>query len=106
MAHADPRSASKRLRRHSDSSTCHTAPAREALTQRRRDRRPRTDADSRRVLAAMTTAPGSAKACSGREVRRLANDGLFLRRAFADQIADDHQPVAIPTRAWSLADPI
>jgi hypothetical protein len=28
----------------------------------------------------------------GGEVWRLANDRLFLRRAFADQIADDHQP--------------
>ncbi len=27
-----------------------------------------------------------------REVRRLANHRLFLRRALADQIADDHQP--------------
>ena len=26
-----------------------------------------------------------------RKVRRLADDGLFLRRARADQIADDHQ---------------
>ena len=28
----------------------------------------------------------------GREVRRLADDRLLLRRAGADQVADDHQP--------------
>ena len=32
----------------------------------------------------------------GGEVWRLADDRLFLRRAFADQIADDYQPGGDP----------
>jgi hypothetical protein len=32
----------------------------------------------------------------GGEVRRLTDDRLVLRRAFADQIADDHQPGGDP----------
>jgi hypothetical protein len=52
---------------------------------------------SRRVAAAMTTAPGSARGLqSGGEVRRFADDRLLLRRAFADQIADDDQPGGDP----------
>ena len=46
-----------------------------------------------RVLAAMTRLAGVASACS-RAARfgRLTDDRLLLRRALADQIADDHQP--------------
>ena len=38
----------------------------------------------------------------GGEVRRLADDRLFLRRAFADQIADDHQPRGDPDARLEL----
>ena len=41
------------------------------------------DDDSVRLSEALQT---------GGEVGRLANNRLLLRRAFADQIADDHQP--------------
>ena len=33
---------------------------------------------------------------TGGQVRRLADDRLFLRRSFADQIADNHQPSGDP----------
>ena len=45
------------------------------------------------MLSAITTLFGSAialQACG--KVRRLAYDGLLLRIAGADQVADDHQP--------------
>ena len=46
-----------------------------------------------RVLAAMTSAVRrSERLQPRREIRGLADDRLFLRRALADQIADDHQP--------------
>ena len=38
----------------------------------------------------------------GGEVRRLADDRLLLRRAFADQIADDHQPGGDPDARLEL----
>jgi len=38
----------------------------------------------------------------GGEVRRFADDRLFLRRAFADQIADDHQPGGDPDARLEL----
>ena len=38
----------------------------------------------------------------GGEVRRLADDRLLLRRAFADQIADDHQPGGDPDARLQL----
>jgi hypothetical protein len=38
----------------------------------------------------------------GGEVRRFADDRLFLRRAFADQIADDHQPGRDPDARLEL----
>jgi hypothetical protein len=38
----------------------------------------------------------------GSEVRRLADDRLFLRRAFADQIADDHEPGGDPDTRLEL----
>ncbi len=39
---------------------------------------------------------------TGGEVRRFADDRLFLRRAFADQIADDHQPGGDPDARLEL----
>ena len=38
----------------------------------------------------------------GGEVRRFADDRLLLRRAFADQIADDHQPGGDPDARLQL----
>jgi hypothetical protein len=38
----------------------------------------------------------------GGEVRRLTVDRLFLRRAFPDQIADDHQPGGDPDPRFEL----
>ena len=38
----------------------------------------------------------------GGEVRRFADDRLLLRRAFADQIADDHQPSGDPDARLEL----
>ena len=38
----------------------------------------------------------------GGEVRRLTDDRLVLRRAFADQIADDHQPGGDPDARLEL----
>jgi hypothetical protein len=39
----------------------------------------------------------------GGEVRRLTDDRLVLRRAFADQIADDHQPGGDPDARLELS---
>ena len=50
---------------------------------------------SRRMPAAMTTAFGQGLQ-PGSEVRRLADDRLFLRRSFADQIADNDQSGSDP----------
>jgi hypothetical protein len=36
------------------------------------------------------------------EVRCLADDRLFLRRAFADQIANDHEPGGYPNARFRL----
>ena len=43
----------------------------------------------------MTTVSGSGLQTSG-EVRRFADDRLLPRRAFADQVADNHQPGGDP----------
>jgi hypothetical protein len=42
----------------------------------------------------MTTASGSARACS--RAASFADHRVFLRRAFADQIADHHRPGGDP----------
>jgi hypothetical protein len=39
----------------------------------------------------------------GGKVRRLTHDRLVLRRAFADQIADDHQPSGDPDARLELS---
>jgi len=51
----------------------------------------------------MTTESGSARALQpGGEVRRFADDRLFLRRALADQIAHHHQPGGDPDARLQL----
>jgi hypothetical protein len=105
---ADPRNASNRLATLLGRSTCEAGtglamPFTSTAPRSRYSKRSRT---SRRVLAAMTTASGSARVC-----RRAARLGVSPTTdcSCADPLPirspTTTSPVAIPTRAWSLTDP-
>ncbi len=92
---ADPRKASNRLSTTLGRSTCKPAPASAipfhldgaeiAVLEEIADQPARARGDDDRVRLGQGLQTGG-------EVRRFADDRLFLRRAFADQVADDHQP--------------
>ena len=90
-----PRNASKRLSTALGRSTCQAGTgsvealdldgAEIAVLEEIADQPARALGDDDRVRLGQGLQPGG-------EVGRLADDALLLRRAFADQIADDHQP--------------
>jgi hypothetical protein len=97
-------------------------PARDdARTQHLPGRRRRADAldlDAAEIAVLEKIADQPARACgdddstrlgqglqAGGEVRRFADDRLLLRRAFADQIADDDQPGSDPDAPLELYGP-
>ena len=92
---ADPRNASNRLvdgartqhlpSRNRRGDALHFDGAEIAVLEEIADQPARAGGDDDRVRLGQGLQPGG-------EVRRLADDRLLLRRAFADQIADDHQP--------------
>src|SRR5215468_2422254 len=91
---AEPRKASKRLSTALGRNTCHagTGAAMPFTSTAPRSPYSNRSPSSRRVVGAMTTAFGSASLQACRQVRRFADDRWLLRRALADQIADDHEP--------------
>ena len=102
---ADPRNASNRLATTLGRSTCQagTGPAMPfeldgaeiAVLEEIADQPARARGDDDRVRLGQGLQPGG-------EVRRFADDRLLLRRAFADQIADDHQPGGDPDARLEL----
>ena len=92
---ADPRNASNRLSTTLGRSTCqagtgcgdalHLDGAEIAVLEEIADQPTRACGDDDRVRLGQGLQPGG-------EVRRFADDRLLLRRAFADEVADDHEP--------------
>ena len=103
---ADPRNASNRLTTALGRSTCHagTGPAMPFTSTAPRSRYSKRSPTSRRVPAAITTAFGSARACS-RAARFGVSPTTDCSRAEPSPIRSPTttRPVAMPMRAWSWA---
>ena len=81
--------------RHRPGDALHLDGAEIAVLEEIADQPARARGDDDRVRLGQGLQPGG-------EVRRLTDDRLFLRRAFADQIADDHQPGGDPDARLEL----
>ena len=102
---ADPRNASNRLStalgtqylpgRHRPGDALDLDGAEIAVLEEIADQPARARGDDDRARLGQGLQPGG-------EVRRFADDRLLLRRAFADQIADDHQPGGDPDARLQL----
>jgi hypothetical protein len=102
---ADPRNASNRLAKTLGRSTCQagtgvampltSTPPRSRYSKKIADQPARARGDDDSIRLGQGLQPGG-------EVRRLTDDRLFLRRSFADQIADDHQPGGDPDACLEL----
>jgi len=92
--------ASTGSRRHRAQQPAKPAPAGDALhLDGAGSRYSKRSPTSRRCSRAMTTASGSARACSRAARFGVSRDDLLLRRSCADQSPTTTSPVAIPTRA-------
>ena len=102
---ADPRNASNRLAttlgrstcqdRHRPSEALDLDSAQIAVLEEIADQPARARGDNDHVRLGQSLQTGG-------QVRRFADDRLLLRRAFADQIADDHQPGGDPDARLEL----